>query len=599
MSRLLERALDLVDQPILVKELRASLRRLRFAALHTAVLATLGLALVVAMVVAAGETDDPSKVGRSSFLVFLGGQALLALVLFPAATCTSIVEERSQASLDLLVTTRLTPEQVIRGKLLAGIVYGLLFVCSTAPLVAVTFLYGGVAPWQIGLGYAAVVGGGVALACYGALVSAVSTSTARAVVRTFLGLPAVAWLVLLPVAWAVRGLVVDPLRDDRRALDAWLALDRTSQALLALAVVGWPVMWTRLFLVLATNRVRPELGDRDGPLRRWLLGSALGGLALYLGWRLRAPAATADDAVVTLQLLGAALLTLVGAAVALVVPDPRVARGEARARPGRLAALLRPGEDGAAACVLLLAVAAAAAVWLPLRSAAAWTGTFEPLPAIAGWGAAWLLAFTLTVVQGQRALARATGRAGRARGVVVGLLALATLLPLPWFTRDDRAPARLHQGQVLSPLVAGWSLAVARGARGGSRQGTLLGASDALVERHHATLARSGEEWPDTPEGRVAGLTWAHEQARARERLDLLLAEGVPVHVASTGLYLVAGLLLTAWCWRRHAAAPRAAREAVPAARPEPVDEPAGAGASALAPVAVAAVESRPADGPP
>src|SRR5205814_588342 len=72
----------------------------------------------------------------------------------PAFSCTSIVEERLNRSLDLLLVTRLRPWEVFAGKLFAAFVYCATFLAGTLPVVALSFLFGGVEPSAIVAVYA-------------------------------------------------------------------------------------------------------------------------------------------------------------------------------------------------------------------------------------------------------------------------------------------------------------------------------------------------------------------------------------------------------------------------------------------------------------
>lgn len=567
-ERARERLLDLLDQPILVKELRAALRRRRFVVLFTAALAVIGLLLVGGLTLGAGlaEAQDPSRLGRAAFLAFLCAEAVVVFLVFPAATCTSIIDEQASGTLDLLVTTRLRPGQVVLGKLLAGVVYGLLLVVSTLPLVAITFLYGGVAPWQIALSYAALVISGVVVASYGLLVSSLSQTTARAVVRTFLALPFVATLVLFPVAVVVGDLVVAPLEQPTRTTSLLGGLSTSALALGGLAVLAWPLAWSSLFLLLATDRLRPELDDRDGPRRRWTLATVGTALAIFAAWRLLTPWTGSLDATVAFQALLIAAIVVALATVALVAVAP-LRPGEAPATGWR--ALLRPGLDGGADLVLLLALALAVTL-LAIHSGPGTQGlrggSLTRLTTIRDAGVAWLLAGSLCLVQAHRLLAASLRRFIRSalgpRLVTVGALLLLMGLSGPWLvmaSRDGRDSA--WPAAVLSPFAVGASIATEPSPH--SRSGVLGPSSrvlDRLLEREDR--ARLAEHPPPRAEQQQPGLAPAHSTwrlARREERSRELLEDDLPLHVASTGLLLAVGLLISGWRWalsRRARSAP-------------------------------------------
>src|SRR5581483_914517 len=139
--------------------------------------------------------DDTSEIGRQTFLVFTGVELALVFFVFPAFSCTAITDERTNKSLDLLLTTRLTPERIVLGKMLAAFVYGLLFIVATVPLVALTFLFGGVTPGQIALTYGVIATLALVVTLYALAVSSAVGSTLRSVLTTYVGL----FFIVLPI----------------------------------------------------------------------------------------------------------------------------------------------------------------------------------------------------------------------------------------------------------------------------------------------------------------------------------------------------------------------------------------------------------------
>lgn len=554
LHRAVDRALDLVDDPMLVKELRGSFRRWRWLVLYTLALAWIG-AVVLGTILQVDERSDvdPTYVGRQTFLGVLGLLAALSAVLFPAATCTAVVEERAAGSFELLVTTRLSAWRIVRGKLLAACVHGFLLLVSTAPLVAVTFLYGGVSLTQIVAGYAALLVGGAVLAAYGLLVSSLSAGLARAVVRTFLGLPFVALLTLGPIALIVGEEVVTPLQR------GWSGgpLARGDPALTAAAwgaAFLWAVAWGALFLILAVARLQPERANRDTPLRVWFVSVwavALGGLTalhLYAG-----PGGHAT--VVLLQCLGGAVIFFTIAAVALVTEGSR----DVPARWPR--ALLLPGAGRGAALVLTLAAITLATLWL-LNEAAARTvrpsNHLRALAEVRAWGTAWAGAYLVTVTLGALLLARLARNPAVARGVLVGLLVVANGVPALWYaSASRRSPGRLYQGYALSMITAGVSIAAADDDPFDRRLFLFGPSGDDLQKAVDGWMGTLHHEVPgeaDDPAVRQARNALLHARVRA------LAEQGVRVRTASTALYAALAVALVganaAIALRRRAAAP-------------------------------------------
>lgn len=69
---------------------------------------------------------------------------LLLMFIMPALTSGSISGERERQTLELLFTTKMTPGQIIKGKLFSAFSQLLILVVSSFPVILLTFVYGGV-----------------------------------------------------------------------------------------------------------------------------------------------------------------------------------------------------------------------------------------------------------------------------------------------------------------------------------------------------------------------------------------------------------------------------------------------------------------------
>lgn len=128
--------------PIVVKEVRQALKSRQFVY-------TFLLLLLAAW---AGSIFGVSYLGESidygsSALTFYAGFLLVlcaaTLVIVPFSTFRSIVEERTETTLELLQITALSPRQIVRGKTFSAIVQVLVYYCAIAPFIAFTALLPG------------------------------------------------------------------------------------------------------------------------------------------------------------------------------------------------------------------------------------------------------------------------------------------------------------------------------------------------------------------------------------------------------------------------------------------------------------------------
>lgn len=128
--------------PIVVKEVRQSLKSRQFV----------GTFLLLLLAAWGGSVFGVSYLGESidygsPAVIFYGGFffALCAasLVIVPFSAFRSIVEERTETTLELLQITALTPKQIVRGKTASAMVQVLVYYCAIAPFIAFTALLPG------------------------------------------------------------------------------------------------------------------------------------------------------------------------------------------------------------------------------------------------------------------------------------------------------------------------------------------------------------------------------------------------------------------------------------------------------------------------
>lgn len=76
-------------------------------------------------------------------------ELLLVLLLAPALAASSVASERDQRSLGLLLTTQLTPTDIIIGKLMSVMSTLMLLVATALPIFATVYIYGGITFFDI------------------------------------------------------------------------------------------------------------------------------------------------------------------------------------------------------------------------------------------------------------------------------------------------------------------------------------------------------------------------------------------------------------------------------------------------------------------
>lgn len=478
LAALLERAFN----PILVKELRGSLRGGRFFLAHGVVLALFAAALLGTLGVfmadaraRGGEAATPAYVGRAVYVVTQLMHLGVVLLVVPGLAATSITIERERLTHDLLVTTALGARSIVWGKFSAALLQTFTILVSMLPLVGLTFLFGGITVYQIAANYVFLLGLSAVLVAFALFVSSHATSTQWAIVLvyglTFLG----GWLAAMLAAMAAsgRGDLAEaaavgygflspgwsggpadaPLFDRLlyvHAVPAYLAT-----ALFAFSFVG------------ATNRLKPPQADRSASMRVFAAAAVAGLLALGLTAIHHETAADASVRERSETLMGAAIGALVlGLVVAALACDDALlpARGS---RGGVLRRLLRPGCEAGTTFAAVLSALVAAAVFAGLApltrnfGRGAWKGLPDVVPwalagaVVAAWGVvAALYGRWLTwLLPGRPVLVRTL--------VVAGALLVAVAPVLHWaaaeqIDRDEDDPQRVRGPAVLlaSPVAA-------------------------------------------------------------------------------------------------------------------------------------------------
>lgn len=187
------------SNPVLTRELRASLRNARAFGLLALYVALLG-AVVTANFPGEVNIDlqsDGGARGRDLFFWLFGGQIALILAILPAMATGALAQERERQTLQPLILTPLSPLQIVWGK--AGGVLSLvgLMLLATLPLTSLCFLLGGVDAGMLIAAYATILGLAVFTTGFGLYCSARWQSATRALMSCYALLPIVIALVMV------------------------------------------------------------------------------------------------------------------------------------------------------------------------------------------------------------------------------------------------------------------------------------------------------------------------------------------------------------------------------------------------------------------
>lgn len=150
-------ALKVIENPVVMRDLRAQMRGARSYWYIGGYLLLIGILAVAGYAQSTGQSLNPTQweaqrepnivdaqAKLEGFYWFIFGTlALLITVIAPALTAASIVGERQRQSFDLLVTTPLTANQLLIGKLLSSIAFLGFLLLLSMPAAALCVLLGG------------------------------------------------------------------------------------------------------------------------------------------------------------------------------------------------------------------------------------------------------------------------------------------------------------------------------------------------------------------------------------------------------------------------------------------------------------------------
>ena len=131
--------------PVLRNESKISVRSIKFTLMIFAYIAVLSVAVMIYYSSLNEEIFSNGLYLESSklfYVVMALGQAILLLFIVPALSSTAICSEREKQTLDILLSSKLTPFQIIIGKVSASSLRVIILIISTMPLYAIGAIIG-------------------------------------------------------------------------------------------------------------------------------------------------------------------------------------------------------------------------------------------------------------------------------------------------------------------------------------------------------------------------------------------------------------------------------------------------------------------------
>ncbi len=194
--------------PVYWKELKTSIRSMRTAVIllgYNGILALFGLfAFYITFQYDSryGGTVNYASILRI-YAIITAVEFGLVLFTVPALTAASISGEREKQTLEILLTTKLTPFQIILGKLASSISMMIFLAFSSLPILSIVFTIGGVTIKDFAEFMLLVVITAVFIGSIGVFFSTLFKKTTSATVSTY-GVLLVLGLGTLAILWVIR-----------------------------------------------------------------------------------------------------------------------------------------------------------------------------------------------------------------------------------------------------------------------------------------------------------------------------------------------------------------------------------------------------------
>jgi ABC-2 type transport system permease protein len=175
--------MNLFANPVLAKELRTRIRGSRALILLTVYLVITGVITMLVYAVSVPQASaftDPEagrNIGRAIFLTVMTAALIQVCIITPSLTAGTIAGEKERQSYDLLITTLLSPLQIVLGKMTAALAFAMLLIVSALPLAGLAFLFGGVSGTELLIGIVGLVVTAIFFASVGMFWSTIMRST--------------------------------------------------------------------------------------------------------------------------------------------------------------------------------------------------------------------------------------------------------------------------------------------------------------------------------------------------------------------------------------------------------------------------------------
>lgn len=198
--------------PVFQKDLRIGARHAKTAFIllgYNAILALFGL-FALYLTYQQNEETYGNLFDYSGILdiyaIIVAVEFVLILFIVPAITGTAIAGEREKQTLEILLTTKLSPRKIIIGKLASSINMMILMAFSSLPILSLVFTIGGITLLDLGAFMVLVIVTAIYIGSMGIFFSTLFKKTSSATVSTYAGV-LIFCIGTVGVVWGIHSLL--------------------------------------------------------------------------------------------------------------------------------------------------------------------------------------------------------------------------------------------------------------------------------------------------------------------------------------------------------------------------------------------------------
>lgn len=176
---------------VLYKDMQQKVKKSNFAITLFVINGLMFLVALCTIAIMFGNNYYSNIDNQMLIYLFIGliiAECVFICFAIPSFTAGSISGEREKQTLDVLLTTRMSPWEIVKGKFLSSISQIIMVMITGLPIFALVFIYGGITFFQMLAVLLVIMAGSMYMASFGVYFSAALKKTLNATVLTYLSL---------------------------------------------------------------------------------------------------------------------------------------------------------------------------------------------------------------------------------------------------------------------------------------------------------------------------------------------------------------------------------------------------------------------------